>query len=40
MLLESDEFIVTYDPARVDEEVLTDTVKQVGYTAQVVSGLR
>ncbi len=38
MLLESDEFVVTYDPAGASEEMLTVAVKEVGYTAQVVPG--
>jgi thiol:disulfide interchange protein len=37
MVLERDEFIVTYDPAKATDELLIKTVKESGYTAQVVS---
>jgi hypothetical protein len=39
MLLDRDEFVITYDPAAASEEELTAAVKEVGYMAQVVSGL-
>jgi len=38
MLLDRDEFVVTYDPAKVSEETLIATIKRSGYTAQIVSG--
>ena len=38
MVLERDEFIVTYDSTKATEELLIAAVKQSGYTAQVVSG--
>lgn len=38
MLLDRDEFLVTYNPAKADEKVLLGTVKRAGYTAQVVTG--
>ena len=37
MLLESDEFIVTYDHSKANEELLTETVKKTGFSAQVVT---
>lgn len=37
MLLETDEFIVSYDPTKATDESLIDTVKKSGYTAQVVT---
>ncbi len=36
MLLDRDEFLVTYDPAKVSEETLIATIKRSGYTAQIV----
>lgn len=36
MLLDRDEFLVTYDPAKVSEETLIATIKLSGYTAQVM----
>lgn len=38
MLLDRDEFLVTYEPANADTKLLLRTVKESGYTAQVVSG--
>jgi thiol:disulfide interchange protein len=38
MLLDRDEFLVTYDSAQADAKLLVATVKQAGYTARVVSG--
>ena len=38
MLLDRDEFLVTYDPAKADTKLLLATVKNSGYTARVVSG--
>lgn len=38
MLLDRDEFLVTYDPAIADTKLLISTVKKSGYTARVVSG--
>lgn len=38
MLLDRDEFLVTYDPAKADAKLLVATVKNSGYSAQVVSG--
>ena len=38
MLLDRDEFVVTYDPAKVNEETLIATIKRSGYTAQIVLG--
>jgi hypothetical protein len=35
MLLESDEFIVTYDPSKATDELLIETVKKSGFTARV-----
>ena len=40
MLLDSDEFVVTYDPAGASEEVLTAAVEQVGYNAHIISESR
>lgn len=37
MLLERDEFLVTYDPSKANDELLIETVKNSGYTAQVVT---
>ena len=36
MLLDRDEFVVTYDPAKADPAKLIATIKESGYTAQVV----
>lgn len=38
MLLDRDEFLVTYDPTRADTKLLLATIKKSGYTARVVSG--
>ena len=38
MLLDRDEFLVTYDPAIADTKLLISTVKKSGYTARIVSG--
>ena len=38
MLLDRDEFLVTYDPAKADAKLLVATVKKSGYSARVVSG--
>ncbi len=37
MVLENDEFLVTYDTAKGNDELLVETVKKSGYTAQVVT---
>jgi thioredoxin:protein disulfide reductase len=37
MILENDEFLITYDPAKGNDELLMETVKKSGYTARVVS---
>lgn len=37
MLLDRDQFLVTYDPAKADAALLIATIKEAGYTAQVVS---
>ncbi|HRH40516.1 MAG TPA: thioredoxin family protein, partial [Pyrinomonadaceae bacterium] len=37
MLLEMDEFLVTYDPSKANDELLIETVKKSGYTAQVAT---
>lgn len=36
MVLEKDEFLITYDPAKGNDELLVQTVKKSGYTARVV----
>lgn len=36
--MERDEFIVTYDPAKADENALIAAVARAGYSARVVSG--
>lgn len=36
MLLDRDEFVVTYDPTKADLSKLIATIKESGYTAQVV----
>src|SRR5262245_15816225 len=36
MLLDRDEFVVTYDPTKADPAKLIATIKESGYTAQVV----
>jgi thiol:disulfide interchange protein len=36
MLLDRDEFVVTYDPAKADSARLIARIKESGYTAQVV----
>ncbi len=38
MLLDRDEFLVTYDATKADTKLLLRTVKASGYTAQVVTG--
>ena len=38
MLLDRDEFLVTYDPAKADTKLLVATVRKSGYTARVVAG--
>lgn len=38
MLLDRDEFLVTYDPAKADAKRLLATVKEAGYTAQLITG--
>ena len=38
MLLDRDEFLVTYDAAKADTKLLLRVVKASGYTAQVVTG--
>ncbi len=38
MLLDRDEFLVTYDPAKTDTKLLVTTINKSGYTARVVSG--
>jgi thiol:disulfide interchange protein DsbD len=38
MLLDRDEFLVTYNPAKADTKLLIATVRKSGYTARVVSG--
>lgn len=37
MVLENEEFLVTYDQAQGNDELLIKTVKESGYTAQVLS---
>jgi hypothetical protein len=37
MVLENDEFLVTYDPTKANDEILIETVKRSGYTARVVN---
>jgi thiol:disulfide interchange protein DsbD len=37
IILETDEFLVTYDPVKGNDELLVETVKKSGYTAQVVA---
>ena len=38
MLLERDEFLVTYDSTKADIKLLLTTIKSSGYSAQVVTG--
>ncbi|MFN0085668.1 MAG: thioredoxin family protein [Blastocatellia bacterium] len=38
MYLDRDEFLVTYDSAKADGELLVKTIRDAGYTARVVSG--
>lgn len=38
MLLDRDEFLVTYDPAKADVRLVVATIKKSGYLARVVSG--
>lgn len=37
MLLDRDEFLVTYDPAQADTKRLIATIKDAGYTAQLIT---
>ena len=37
MLLDRDEFLIAYDPAKADAKLLLETVKETGYTARVIS---
>lgn len=37
MVLEADEFLVTYDASKADEKLLIETIKKSGYTARVVT---
>jgi thiol:disulfide interchange protein len=37
MVLERDEFLVTYDASKADDNLLIETVKKSGYTTQVVA---
>lgn len=39
MLLDRDEFLVTYAAAKADEKLLLATIRGAGYTAQVVAGV-
>jgi copper chaperone CopZ len=36
MELDKDEFLVTYNPMKADDETLVETVKRSGFTAEVV----
>jgi len=38
MRIDRDEFVVTYDPAKVGPASLVATIRETGYTARVVSG--
>ena len=38
MLLDRDEFLVSYDPGKATEDELIATIKEAGYTAQIVGG--
>jgi thiol:disulfide interchange protein len=38
MRLERDEFVITYDESKATPKILIATIRQSGYTAQVVSG--
>ena len=38
MLLDRDEFVITFDPSKADESQLIAKVKESGYTAQIISG--
>lgn len=38
MRLDRDEFVVTYDPSQADAKLLIATIREAGYTAQVVTG--
>jgi len=38
MRLDRDEFVVTYDPVKVEPASLIATIRETGYTARVVSG--
>src|SRR5262245_207018 len=38
MRLDRDEFVVSYDPTKVEPASLIATIRQTGYTARVVSG--
>lgn len=37
MLLDRDEFLVTYDPAQANAKQLIATIKEAGYTAQLIT---
>jgi thiol:disulfide interchange protein len=37
MLLDRDQFVITYDPDQADHSLLLSTIRGVGYTARVVS---
>jgi thiol:disulfide interchange protein len=37
IVLERDEFLVTYDASKADDKLLIETIKQAGYTAQVIT---
>ena len=39
MVLENDEFLVTYDPSKATDKLFVETVKKSGYTARVVTDL-
>jgi copper chaperone CopZ len=36
MELEKDEFLVAYDSTKINDEILVETVKRAGFTADVV----
>jgi thiol:disulfide interchange protein DsbD len=40
MHLDRDEFVVSYDPQKATPEKLIATIKEAGYTAQIVTGMR
>ena len=37
MVLENDEFLVTYDQTNASDEILVETVKKAGFTVRVVN---